>query len=110
MKDIKYIIADNVRLFRKRECLTQMELAEHADLSWDTVKRLEAGKHTMSLENFLRVADALNVPLHELLYEEKEEAPEIERIKEILQGRESKQREYLLHMLSEMAKELDKLL
>lgn len=26
--DIKYIIADNVKLYRKREKLTQMELAE----------------------------------------------------------------------------------
>lgn len=32
MKDIRYIIADNVRLYRKRENLTQAELAERSEL------------------------------------------------------------------------------
>lgn len=32
MKDIRYIIADNVRLYRKQRNLTQFELAERADL------------------------------------------------------------------------------
>ncbi len=110
MKDIKYIIADNVRLYRKRENLTQMELAELAELSLDSIKRLEGGKRTMSLDNFLRVADALHIPMSYLLYEKWEEAPETERIKEIMQGKNLSQREYLLHILSEMAKEMDKLL
>ena len=52
MKDIKYIIADNVKLYRKREKITQMELAERAELSLDSVKRIESGKRTMSLEIF----------------------------------------------------------
>lgn len=63
MRDIRYIIADNVRLYRKRENLTQTELAERADLSVDSIKRIEGGKRTMSLENFIRLSDALNVPL-----------------------------------------------
>ena len=41
MKDIRYIIADNVRLYRKKENLTQAELAERAELSLDTFKRFE---------------------------------------------------------------------
>ena len=49
MKDIKYIIADNVRLCRKRQNLTQAELAERAELSLDSIKRIESGKRTMSL-------------------------------------------------------------
>ena len=32
MDDIKYIIADNVKLYRKKENLTQMELAERAEI------------------------------------------------------------------------------
>ena len=38
MKDIRYIIADNVRLYRKKENLTQ------AELSLDTIKRIEGEK------------------------------------------------------------------
>ena len=41
MEDMKYIIADNVRAYRKRENLTQMELAERAQLSIDSIKRIE---------------------------------------------------------------------
>lgn len=110
MKDIKYIIADNIKIYRKKENLTQMELAERADLSLDSIKRLERGLRKMSLENFLRVSNALHVLLSYLLHEEREDALETEQIKEILYGRSFKQRKYLLHMLSEMAKELDKLL
>ena len=60
MKDIRYIIADNVKLYRKKQNLTQIELAEKAELSVDSIKRIERGSRTMSLENFMRIADALD--------------------------------------------------
>lgn len=109
MKDIRYIIADNVRLYREKENLTQLELAERADLSIDSVKRIENGKRSMSLENFLRLSEALRVPLTLLVYSEKDRTLDEERIKEILKGRSDKQKEYLLHMLQEMADGMDKL-
>ena len=43
MNDIKYIIADNVKLYRKKQNLTQFELAEKAELSVDSIKRIERG-------------------------------------------------------------------
>lgn len=109
MKDIRYIIADNVRLYRKKEKLTQIKLAERAELSLDSIKRIEAGSRTMSLENFLRISEALHVPLSFLLYEQTE-MPELEQIRSILKGRSDKQKKYLLHMLQEMAEGMDKLL
>lgn len=109
MKDIRYIIADNVKLYRKRENLTQAELAERAELSLDSIKRIEGGKRTMSLENFLRISDALNVSLSFLLYNQVDKMPEIEMIHCILKGKSEKQKEYLLHMLQEMAEGIDKL-
>lgn len=110
MDDIKYIIADNVKLYRKKENLTQMELAERAELSLESIKRVERGKRTMSLENFLRIADALHIPLPYLLYRSKEVIPEIEQLNDILQRRNDKQRKYLLHMLYEMEKGMDELI
>lgn len=111
MRDIRYIIADNVRLYRKKEKLTQIKLAELSELSLDSIKRIEAGKRTMSLENFLRISDALQVPLSFLLYgKEEREMPELEQISNILKGRSDKQKQYLLHMLREMAEGMDKLL
>lgn len=110
MKDIRYIIADNMRIYRKRENLTQMKLAELANLSLDSIKRIEGGKTTLSLENFMRIANALNVPLSYLVYEETNKMPETERVLCLLNGRNKKQKEYLLHMLQEMALEIDKLI
>lgn len=109
MKDIRYIIADNVKLYRKKQKITQMKLAELADLSVDSIKRIEAGHRSMSLENFLRLSDALQVPLSFLLYDQAE-MPAMEQVNIILQGRSDKQKKYLLHMLQEMAEGLDKLL
>lgn len=109
MKDIKYIIADNVRLCRKRQNLTQAELAERAELSLDSIKRIESGKRTMSLENFLRLSNALHVPLSYLLYAQVDKIPEVERIQCILRERSERQKEYLVHMLQEMAAGMDKL-
>lgn len=107
MKDIQYIIADNVRLYRKKENLTQAELAELADLSLDSIRRVESGKRTMSLENFLRIAEALRVPMPFLIYETVETMPETERLLCIFKGKNQKQKEYLLHILQEMAEGLD---
>lgn len=107
---IKYIIADNVRFYRKKADLTQAGLAERAELSLDTIKRIEAGKRTMSLENFLGLSDALRIPLTFLLYEQKDRMPDEERIWGILKGRSDGQKEYLLHMLQEIADGIDRYL
>lgn len=80
MRDIRYIIANNVRLYRKQRNLTQLELAEKADLSVDSIKRVERGIRTMSLENFMRIADALDIPVSYLLYESLNEISIIEHI------------------------------
>ena len=101
MKDIKYIIADNVKLYRKKQNLTQFELAEKAELSVDSIKRIEHGSRTMSLENFMRIADALDVPLSFLVYENLNKIPITERTLNILNIKSEKQQEYLLHMLEE---------
>lgn len=109
MQDIKYIIADNVKLYRKKQNLTQFELAEKAELSVDSIKRIEHGSRTMSLENFMRIADALVVPLSYLLYENLNQIPTTERILNILNNKSGKQQEYLLHILEEMSFGMNKL-
>lgn len=64
----------------------------------------------MSLENFMRIADALAVPLSYLLYENLNEIPITERILNVLNSKSGKQQEYLVHMLEEMTKGLDKIM
>lgn len=110
MNDIKYIIADNVKLCRKKQNLTQFELAEKADLSIDSVKRIEHGSRAISLENFMRIANALSVPVPYFMYEGLDGVPMTERILNVLNSKNEKQQEYLVHMLEEMSTGLDRLL
>lgn len=84
--------------------------AEAADLSIDSIKRIEHGSRTMSSENFMRIVDALEIPLSYLLYEKLNEIPLTELIKNVLYDRSEKQKEHLLHMLEEMAKGMDRLI
>jgi transcriptional regulator with XRE-family HTH domain len=110
MKDIKYIIADNVKLYRKKQNLTQFELAEKAELSVDSIKRIKHSSRTMSLENFMRIADALAVPLSYLMYENLNQIPITERILNTLNNKSEKQQQYLIHILEEISVDLDNLL
>ena len=64
----------------------------------------------MALENFLRLSNALGIPLTFLLYEQKDRMPDEERIWGILKGRSDGQKEYLLHMLQEIADGIDRYL
>lgn len=64
----------------------------------------------MPLENFMRIADALDVPLSFLVYENLNKIPITERILNILNIKSGKRQEYLLHMLEEMLFGLDRLL
>ena len=63
----------------------------------------------MSLENFMRIADALAVPLSYLLYESLNEIPISERILNILNSKNANQQEYLLHIPEEISFGLDNL-
>lgn len=56
-------------------------MAEAADLSIDSIKQIEHGSRAMSLENFMRIVDALEIPLSYLLYEKSNEIPITEQIK-----------------------------
>lgn len=53
--NIYEIIAENIKRERKRLRISQLVLAEKADVSVDTVKSLESGRRAMSLETYLRI-------------------------------------------------------
>lgn len=48
---------------RKAQDLSQMELAEKADLTCNTICRIENGKGDPRISNVLRIADALHTPI-----------------------------------------------
>ena len=63
----KIIITNNIRKLRFfANEMTQLELAEKAGASRQTIIALEAGKYTPSLEMAFRIADVFGVPIGEV--------------------------------------------
>ena len=63
----KLIMTNNMRRLRFfANEMTQLELAEKAGASRQTIVALEAGKYTPSLEMAFRIADVFGVPIGEV--------------------------------------------
>ncbi len=63
----KLIITNNIRKLRFfANEMTQLELAEKAGASRQTIVALEAGKYTPSLEMAFRIADVFGVSIGEV--------------------------------------------
>ena len=69
--DKKMRIINNIRKLRFfAEEMTQLELAEAAGVSRQTIIALEAGKYTPSLELAFRIADVFGVSIGEVFERE----------------------------------------
>ena len=78
---ILWIFGQRVQEERKKDGITQEELADHTGVSVDTIKRIESGK-SVKLDVAYRIAVALRLPLQSLLPPQKMEKEELaERIK-----------------------------
>jgi len=63
----KLIITNKIRTLRFfADEMTQLELAEKAGASRQTIMALEAGKYTPSLELAFRIADVFDLPIGEV--------------------------------------------
>lgn len=60
-------VGNHIRDLRKRNNLSQEELAFEAELDITQIGRIERGKVNTSICVLNRIAKALNVPLYELL-------------------------------------------
>ena len=72
--DNKLIITNNIRRLRFfANEMTQLELAEKAGISRQTVIALEAGKYIPSLEIVFKIADVFGVGIEEVFERKTEE-------------------------------------
>jgi transcriptional regulator with XRE-family HTH domain len=60
-------IGDNIRAERTRRKLTQERLAEAAGLDRKTINRIEQATHATLIDHLILIADALGVPLGDLV-------------------------------------------
>ena len=81
IKDIKLEIAQLIKSFRKRDNLSQQELAEKLDLSRITIQNLESGKN-FTIDTLLKVLQYFGLlsSLNELLKEKRNENENLESL------------------------------
>ena len=67
--ELKNKISVNIRKYRKQKHLTQEELAENANISYDFMRRIEStkGKCGFSVYTLYKLSLALNVSIDELM-------------------------------------------
>ena len=68
-----YEIGNRLFLIRKKQGLTQEEVAELSELSDRTYAQIERGTVNMRIQSFLRICEALHVTPNEILTKEPEE-------------------------------------
>lgn len=66
-----YEIGNRLYAIRKKTGMTQMEIAEEADISERAYADIERGTANMRLITLLRICDALHITPNELLTDEK---------------------------------------
>ena len=67
MADIKKKLGVRISQLRMKAGMTQAKLAEKADLSIDSISRIERGNRALSLESLEKIAEALGIDAAELL-------------------------------------------
>lgn len=60
-------IGDHIRAARLESSLTQEKLAELAGMDRQSINRIEQGHQAAIIDNLIRIADALKVPLADLV-------------------------------------------
>ena len=64
-------LSRNIRILRKENNYTQQDLAEKANVSVSTIRRLEQMSDNITLATFLNIANVLKVSPEELLKPQK---------------------------------------
>ena len=77
MNDIKQVIAKNLITLRKKNKLTQNELAEKLNYSDNAISRWEHAEVTPSIETLEQIANIYNVPLSSLIEDNAVRAAEL---------------------------------
>ncbi|WP_235083409.1 helix-turn-helix domain-containing protein [Streptococcus infantis] len=66
--DLKLVLAENVKHYRKEAGLSQEDLAFDTGLHRTYISSIERGKRNVSIENVAKIADALHKMPYQLLY------------------------------------------
>lgn len=95
-------IGDKLYSIRKNRGLTQLEVAERANLSDRGYADIERGTVNMRIETFLQICDALNVSPNDVLTKDNSDETiyDIATISQLLNKCSSTERKTALHLLT----------
>lgn len=63
----RQVFGERLRSRRKEMKLTLEDVAEKAQMNWSYIAQVERGERNVSIDNMAALAEALNVPLRDLL-------------------------------------------
>ena len=64
----KSIIAENIKKYRKKKGITQDKLSKMADITYNTIIKIESGvTYNPRVETLKQIADALGVSIDDLM-------------------------------------------
>lgn len=67
MKDVKILFGQHLREIRERKGISQEKLAALAGLDRTYISKIERGERNISIETAAKLAEALEVPVTQLL-------------------------------------------
>lgn len=70
--DINKHFGKEVRKYREKQNLSQLELAERAKVNLSTINRLERGISNIRLRNVFKITKALHIPIYKFFLVDKE--------------------------------------
>ncbi len=73
MKDISFLIGSKIKEIRKKQGLTQGQLAQKINVDPKYISRLETGSSTPSISTVTKIADALNAEISQFFIIERKE-------------------------------------
>lgn len=91
--------------------LTQEKLAEDIDISISYMGQIERGERSLSLDTLIRLVNRLGITIDYLLqdYTKTTDDNFINQLKQIINGRDSKQKQMVLDVLKVMFSHIDNL-
>jgi transcriptional regulator with XRE-family HTH domain len=84
MTTIAEALGQKIAVQRRAVGLTQAQLAERVDVQPETICRIETCKRTASLDLLARIADALDLEMHELFHAHEKDKPRSRAIEQLL--------------------------
>jgi len=68
MANNKSVIAENIKKYRKKKGITQDKLSKLADITYNTIIKIESGAtYNPRVETLKQIADALSISIDDLM-------------------------------------------